>query len=606
MNNKIKMDWTVNLSPINGLPMLDSPAGADVNAFFKPRPDYDIKLAALQAKVAQNHAAYIKSLIDSTSLASEEKINKLVSLIKDKYSNFFEPKENIDTSEVENEIGEMVNHLIESFNTPPSTKAANLADYDQQYKVIERPFVAEHLHSNELFAYWRVAGNNPVALRGIKNIPDKFPLEDEQYQKVMGDDDHLAQALSENRVYMLDYHYLNDAVAEDGYLKNENAGSSNQVIGYSYAAMALFAVSKKNQKLTPVAIQCGQDPDDNNPMFLALDESDDNHWGWERAKYIIQAADESEHQLSTHLGLTHLLCEVFALATVRNFSSTHPLYRLLISHFEGTNRINHNATVALLGEQQFVDKLFAAPLGKLAQTVIDVRLNYNFYDHFLPTDLKLRGVDDTNALPDYPYRDDGLLIWEAIKEWVTNYINHTYTTSAQLANDKELTNWMDDIVENGKIKGFKKVKTKAELIDILTMIIFTSSAQHAAVNFTQPPWMMYAPATCGTMRYSKPTSVIGSTKEHWLDTLPGLPRALDKIDIYTLLGELHNGYLGEYVDWHGVAIFNATKDREIYKYLGAFRTKLQSISNIIEKRNGSRPFPYTYLIPKNIPASINI
>ena len=43
-----------------------------------------------------------------------------------------------------------------------------------------------------------------------------------------------------------------------------------------------------------------------------------------------------------------------------------------------------------------------------------------------PKNLEERGVMDKNVLPTYPYRDDGLLLYNAIKTYVTKIINYFY------------------------------------------------------------------------------------------------------------------------------------------------------------------------------------
>ncbi|WP_052956414.1 lipoxygenase family protein [Moellerella wisconsensis] len=592
--------WSTNIAPLIGIPMYDKPPGIDVPIELRPRAEYDINLELLVNKVKNNFKSVFNDILNNDN-DKKIKINNLVDDLIHCYASLINNKNEVENEKIQSIWTNIINLI------PKENKELGLDLYNNLFKIIVKPFVADYLHNDDLFAYQRIAGANPVALIGVSDLPSNFPLSNEQYQFVMGENDSLSNALKQNRIYMLNYSYLSGVVAEDGYTKPEGSPGTNPMPGYSYAAIALFSVSLETKELTAVAIQCGQDPDDNNEMFLATEDvNSDRYWAWQRAKYVIQAADESEHQLSTHLGLTHLLMEAFALATLRKLPKDHPLHRLLITHFEATNRINHNATLALLGEHQFVDMLFAAPLENMAKAVIDIRLSYDFKAHYFPEALKQRKVDDINALPSYPYRDDGLLIWHAIKDWVREYINIYYVTSTELSLDKSFQAWVKDIIDNGKVKGFTQIKTKDELIDTLTMIIFTSSAQHAAVNYSQPGWLMYAPHTIGTMAYPKPTSVTGSTQKQWLDMLPKVYRASQKIIIYTLLGELYHGKLGEYIGLNYKLVFN---DHEIIKKNGPldkFRKNLANIQKIIQERNGKRPYPYEYLIPENIPASINI
>ena len=47
-------------------------------------------------------------------------------------------------------------------------------------------------------------------------------------------------------------------------------------------------------------------------------------------------------------------------------------------------------------------------------------------DGTLPKDLESRGVLDESVLPNYPYRDDGILLYNALKEYVTNVLKIYY------------------------------------------------------------------------------------------------------------------------------------------------------------------------------------
>uniref|UniRef100_A0A0R0IXL0 Lipoxygenase n=1 Tax=Glycine max TaxID=3847 RepID=A0A0R0IXL0_SOYBN len=97
---------------------------------------------------------------------------------------------------------------------------------------------------------------------------------------------------------------------------------------------------------------------------------------------------------------------------------------------------------------------------------------------------------------DYPYAADGLEIWAAIKSWVQEYVSFYYKSDAAVAQDAELQAFWKELVEVGhgdkKNEPWRgKMKTRQELIDSCTILIWTASALHAAVNFGQYPYGGY-------------------------------------------------------------------------------------------------------------------
>jgi arachidonate 15-lipoxygenase len=138
----------------------------------------------------------------------------------------------------------------------------------------------------------------------------------------------------------------------------------------------------------------------------------------------------------------------------------------------------------------------------------------------LPTDLRARGVDDIDQLPDYPFRDDALLIWNAINQWVGEYVAVYYTSDSDVTGDYELKAWATELALSGKIKGFRAIATRGQLVTVVTAIIFNASAQHAAVNFPQSSIMTYAPFSAGTGGAPAPTGAAGQTQASWSQLLP--------------------------------------------------------------------------------------
>ncbi|NJR41929.1 MAG: hypothetical protein HC767_04005 [Akkermansiaceae bacterium] len=54
-----------------------------------------------------------------------------------------------------------------------------------------------------------------------------------------------------------------------------------------------------------------------------------------------------------------------------------------------------------------------------------------------PEEIKARGLGDA-TLPEYPWRDDGKLIWEAIHKYVASYLQHFYPSDQELQRDAEV------------------------------------------------------------------------------------------------------------------------------------------------------------------------
>ncbi|NRB40201.1 MAG: lipoxygenase [Pseudomonadales bacterium] len=479
-----------------------------------------------------------------------------------------------------------------------SDEEANLDAYKDLFKTIKLSPQAEQFQSDSMFAHYRVAGPNPMLISNISVIPANFPVTDEAYQAYMGSEDSLAQALADKRLFILDYKELQTL--------SEHCGNYDGIAKQLFVPMVLLARPKDADILAPVAIQRSQNPDDSTIVYATEDSSTSNFWHWQTAKSIVEMAEGNYHELFVHLARTHLFVEPFAVATQRNLAEVHPLNILLTPHFEGTLFINNAAAGSLIAEGGPIDQIFAGEITYTQQVAGNDRLAYDFYANMLPTDLANRGVADSAVLPNYPYRDDALLIWSAIEKWITEYVNIYYPHDNAVLGDTELAAWTADITEQGKIKGFKAITGKDQLVQVLTMIIFTGSAQHAAVNFPQSEIMTYAPAISGTIWGEKNPK--GDNKEQWKATLAPMQLASKQLNLLHLLGGVYYRMLGNYqtndfpyLDW-----FEDSQISGKGAALERFQQALKQVESKIESRNKKRAIPYTHLLPSKIPMSINI
>ena len=67
----------------------------------------------------------------------------------------------------------------------------------------------------------------------------------------------------------------------------------------------------------------------------------------------------------------------------------------------------------------------------------------------LPFDLESRGFTGEETLGDYPYRDDGKLIWRALFAYVGDYLGEYYKEDKEVRRDTELTAWWQEFTQVG-------------------------------------------------------------------------------------------------------------------------------------------------------------
>jgi len=322
----------------------------------------------------------------------------------------------------------------------------------------------------------------------------------------------------------------------------------------------------------------------------------------------VQVADFNYHEMFVHLGRTHLMSEAFAMATQRQLAVAHPLSRLLAPHLEGAMFINEAATLLIMAPLTTGDVILAAPIETLQRECGRDRLACDFYDNMLPNDLRLRGVDSIDELPDYPYRDDALLVWNAINRWVGDYIGVYYANDGDVIGDYELKAWADELATSGRIKGFRAITSRSQLVAVVTAVIFNASAQHAAVNFPQYSVMTYAPFSAGTAGGPAPAAAAGQSEASWSQLLPSRLAAQEQILLFHILGGVYYRPLGEYRD-NAFPHLPVLLDPAIVGPGGPlerFRAALAGVESTIAQRNAGRKRPYEHLLPSRIPSSTNI
>ncbi|XP_016117306.1 arachidonate 5-lipoxygenase-like, partial [Sinocyclocheilus grahami] len=355
-----------------------------------------------------------------------------------------------------------------------------------------------------MFGYQFLNGCNPVMIRKCMKLPDKFPVTHEMVKGCLKKGSTLREELQAGNVYIVDYEIL----------KGVPAASSER---HLTAPICLLYKNELDQ-IVPVAIQVSlsQTPGAMSPIFLP---SDNTHI-WMLAKMWVKSSDFHVHQLVTHLLKTHLVSEVFELAMYRQLAAVHPVYKLLMPHVRFTIAINAEAREKLIGEDGIFTKVSSingAGMGKLIQNAMKT-LTYKSL--CFPEDIKARGMED---VPNYYYRDDGMRIWEAIHCFVSAVVKIYYDSDEAVQKDVEIQEFVKDVAcfgMNNSDNFPKSLTSREQLVEYLTAVIFTASAQHAAVNFGQFDWYGWIPNGPSTMRKPPPQQKGQVDMKYIMESLP--------------------------------------------------------------------------------------
>ena len=289
--------------------------------------------------------------------------------------------------------------------------------------------------------------------------------------------------------------------------------------------------------IRPFAIQCGQDPA-GREIYTPADG-----YSWKLAKNCVLVAHNTYHGEVTHLGLTHLVSEAVLLAAVRNLASVHPVAVLLRRHFEGTMSINKLAVELLIQPGRAVEYLIGSDLKSTYPWIAEHRKTFSFTGNYLPAKLERAGTDGLGGLPYFPYRDDGLLVWTAIRRWAGEFVDGYYRSDADVREDHELQAWAAEVAspDGGAIRDFGatpgEIADRNDLAEILTMVIWTAGPQHAAVNFTQLEHLSYLPANPLAGFTDEPRGR-DHTLDDWLANLPPLDVAVQQLCLFNFLGSV--------------------------------------------------------------------
>ena len=467
--------------------------------------------------------------------------------------------------------------------------------------------------------------NDPI-IRGV--LPPRFPVTNELFQRVMRDtygiEDDIYLAARERRLYVADWRLLD---------RIPNGHISDGVLNQQWpktitAPMAMFVWKKQTDdeegELVPVAIQCYQHPpkkwkhDESTDEWVATVEPNpiftpDAGVKWQMACSTVNCADATHHEMVWHLGRSHMLMEAVYLCARRTLAENHPLMILIAQHCEFTLAINDYATKHLIAPGGQVDELFGATLdGTL--TVMARALSEFRLDRADPvTNIQERHIESTAGLPEFPWRDDALLLWPILHRWVERYVELYYGDDDDVRLDHELQDFLALLAnpkEGGGIGGVPTVpdgqggqqpgiESRELLTKIVATLVWTGSAQHSCLNYTQFPFFGYVPSSPLSLFAEPPTLSTPENELNWEQMLAPSRDAVMQADIAYQLSGVRWRKLGHYKP-------DAFSDPRLKPYLDHFLLELDEAEARMKERDQHRFLSYSYLFPSQVQNSIFI
>lgn len=443
--------------------------------------------------------------------------------------------------------------------------------------------------SNDLcFGAQRLIGCNPTMVRQCTDLPENMGVTAEMLRPFL-EGWTMKQIIEAKRLFVVDLKIL----------KNLPTINGKKLC----APIGLFFVTGDKQ-FVPIAIQLSQNIAPDNPVFLPNDPP----FTWLLAKMWFNNSDAQVHRALSHFAFTHLLMESICVVTHRHLSTSHPIFKLLAPHFLFLPAINARGLDQLMNPGGWTDRTTTLGRDGIYELIRRGTEEWRMDVHgTFPKELESRGVLDQRILPNYSYRDDGMLLYKAIEAYVSKIIRHYYDNPDKIKEDFEIQNWVGEMSvskEDGGagikgIPGQGKFRRVEEIIMVCTSIIFTCSIQHAAVNFPQYHEYAFPPNYPSVLNKTPPTDRHPRSEEDVIAVLPDKATTLEIMSMTKLFSTRPPKSLGE---WE----FQWQYDPFALKAEKEFKEDLRKASQIIHDRNQERDevIKYFYLDPQNIANNI--
>jgi arachidonate 15-lipoxygenase len=484
-----------------------------------------------------------------------------------------------------------------------------------------RPAFVEQHERDDLFAWWRVAGANALSLTQVSDLREldgciRLDVRHIEARLAAGLDRAVSLEAEANagHLFVVDFKLLQRALRpgpEAG--RPVRCRDSRWRAKYFPASIGVFLEAPGFKAegfegacdLVPLAIQIDQiqrhpTRGERNPVVYPGKDPG----AWKIAKAYFEVSDLNFHVFCGHVQRSHLAMEPFALATPRQLPKRHPVRVLLEPHLRFTIPVNRAAYKYFIKRSKTYYAFYAGTLEESRAISIESYFDTGFRAMDLEADLAARGV--TTSPRCYPYRDDARLWRGTIQRFVRTYVEACFASDADVAGDAALQAWAAELVDpdRGAVRDLlpdSGLVSREALTDLLAQVIHTAGPGHAAQHYASNHFYRYAPAFPGAA-YVPPNWSEGPTSEARLQNLFPPIRVAARQWTYNTFTNFRYDRFGRY----GRSALGRMPEAQ--PAVRALEADLKRIEESVcrENKNGRRPYPYEFLLPSQVPNSINI
>ena len=414
---------------------------------------------------------------------------------------------------------------------------------------------------------------------------------------------HVVQEISHGRIFILDLENVSS------FYSTVDAEDKGKFLALGPLCVFYLAddperrFSSNVMALLPLVITLDA-TDSESPVYSALDDP----WLWQLAKSYVSSADVQVHITVSLLLNSVVALEPFAISLHESLSSLHPVWKILYPFLRYKCSEGTMLRQAFFGESGILEGLF--PLGDegCSELLKEAVVGWSLEDMGLPTALAMRGLDGTDKLPEYPYRDDGLLIWCTISDFVSSYVSCYYTDDESVQGDYEVQNFLKNSfslydrqdVDEDDVDALT-INTREDLAATITTIIWLSTGYQSGLLKGLYDSMAFVPDRPVFMSqmapYEKPETM---TEEEFLDHLPSKGATVSAVAILYTLANFKESTAALSSSAQDNKVRSYVTDKEALEAVKTFESNLEKVEKIIRQRNRERDEEYPYMLPSQL------